>query len=138
MPIRMECAPAFNYARTPHTMDIMPDDSIPLEEPLPTESQSHVHRQLKALFRASAASASGINPKPSHYSMSLDLRYVAECSIDGVAAPKVKLTPLDLKEKGHLGMSVACDMELVEGQAVTFILRIPPSSAPPKQGTRAR
>ena len=117
-------------------MDIMPDDSIPLEEPLPTDSQPHVHRQLKALFRASTSpSSQGVNLLHDSYSMTLDLRYVAESSIDGVPVPKVRLLPLDLKSKGHLGLSVFCDMELVEGQAVTFVLRIPPPNAPPKQGT---
>ena len=104
MPIRLECAPAFNYARSPHTMTIIRDDCIP-----------NCH-QMKVLFKSE--------------SLSLDLRFVSESMMDNVPAPDINLQELDLREKGHLGMSACADLSLHEGQAVTFILRTPPATAP--------
>ena len=47
-------------------------------------------------------------------------------------APVVDLQRLDLSEKGHKDEGVCCDLELSAGQAVTFVLHIPPETAPPK------
>ena len=58
--------------------------------------------------------------------LSLDLRYLAETTVDGVSEPKIELKILDLENKGHKGRGVYCDLHLEEGQAVTFIVRIPP------------
>lgn len=57
--------------------------------------------------------------------LDLDLRYVTESSIENVPEPVIKFDLLDLTNKGHLGPSVSCNFTLVEGQAVTFVLRTP-------------
>jgi GH15 family glucan-1,4-alpha-glucosidase len=104
VPIRVECAPAFNYAQHEHSMDIVPDDSV----------EGH---QDKVVFRSS--------------NLSLDLRYIVdEC--EGAGKAKVIWQELDLTAKGHKGKSVCCDLELVEGQAVTFVLREMPGPSLPK------
>lgn len=103
--MNVECAPAFNYARNPHVTSVVDDDSVPL----PTT------KQKKALFESA--------------DLTLDLRYVTEMTIDDVDVPVVHLTTLDLSARGHKGLAVQAFMNLVEGQAVTFILRNPPGSA---------
>lgn len=101
----MECAPAFDYARAKHSTEIVAD-------------HSHAGAsQKKVLFKSEK--------------LNLDLRYVAENTMDDVEAPVVKLDYLDLMKKGHLGMSAFCDLDLEEGQAVTFILRTPPEQQNP-------
>ncbi|KAL4244526.1 Glycoside hydrolase family 15 protein [Abortiporus biennis] len=106
-PLRVECAPAFNYARSKHTTKIMPDLSIPTTESNPTPHN-------KALFSSPDAD------------LNLDLRFVPEASLAGVAEPEVELKILDLTDKGHLGLGVYTELLLQEGQSVTFILRTPP------------
>lgn len=100
MPLRVECAPAFDYARAKHTTEIVSDDSYP------------GGGQAKAFFRSDQ--------------LNVDLRYVGESTMECVDDPLVELKLLDLSQKGHLGPAVYCDLELVEGQVVTFILRTPP------------
>ena len=131
MPMRMECCPAFNYAQDEHRTSIIVDDSIPeanLSSPTsssPTTPGSEVNAglasQKKALFISK--------------SLSLDLRFVTEGQEDDgigpVKKPKIDLQLLDLRNSGHLGAGVFCDMNIVEGQAITFVLRTPPSEAPP-------
>ncbi len=112
----MECAPAFNYARSPHITEIIADHSIP--HPGDPSSPS-VNPQLKALFRSPVAD------------LELDLRYVVESSLDNVPNPEVTLDLLDLMNKGHLGPSVCSEFEMVEGQSVTFVLRTPPKHTYP-------
>ena len=103
LPILMQCAPAFNYARSTHTTTIIDDDSIP--------DRPH---QKKTLFKSDA--------------LSLDLRYVTECSVPEAIPPtQVTLELLDLSAKGHKGLAVQSLLELKEGQSVTFILRHPPA-----------
>lgn len=63
--------------------------------------------------------------------MDLDLRYVSESSLENVAEPEIDFRKYDLMGQGHLGLSVQSDFELVEGQAVTFILRTPLKHAYP-------
>ena len=96
----MECAPAFDYARAKHTTDIIPDDS---------HQGAH---QKKVLFKSD--------------NINLDLRYLCENTMDHGSNPTVHLNILDLTPKGHLGLSAYCDLDLEEGQVVTFILRMPP------------
>ncbi|KIM83492.1 glycoside hydrolase family 15 protein [Piloderma croceum F 1598] len=103
-PLRMECAPAFDYARAKHTTEIIPDDSHPGEG------------QNKVLFRSDH--------------LSLDLRFLGEHTMECVDDPIVDLKILDLTPKGHLGLSAYCDLDLTEGQVVTFILRTPPEAGP--------
>ncbi|KAH9046509.1 glycoside hydrolase family 15 protein [Lactarius hengduanensis] len=101
--LRVECAPAFNYALAQHHTSLVPDDSIPA-----------VGRdaQKKALFESD--------------DLSLDLRFIAESVIDGVPSPSVEFQTLDLRSRGHKGLSVSADLDLVEGQVVTFVLRTLP------------
>jgi hypothetical protein len=103
-PLRMECAPAFDYARAKHATEIISDDSHPGEG------------QNKVLF------------KSDH--LSLDLRFLGEHTMECVDDPTVDLKILDLTSKGHLGLSAYCDLDLTEGQVVTFILRTPPEAEP--------
>lgn len=125
VPVRMECCPAFNYARDPHETVIIEDDSIPeptLGSPTNTFPASPGSiAQTKALFTSR--------------NLTLDLRFVSEGQADdgigSVKKPKVQLRPLNLSDKGHLGDGVFCEMDMIEGQAVTFVLRTPPSRAPP-------
>ncbi|KAJ7202147.1 glycoside hydrolase family 15 protein [Mycena pura] len=98
VPLRMECAPAFNYARSKHTTAIVPASSP--------------EGTTKAVFTSDA--------------LALDLRYVLDNGMS-CAPPSLELELLDLSEKGHLGLGVKADMLLVEGQCVTFVLRTPPS-----------
>ncbi|KAJ7708193.1 glycoside hydrolase family 15 protein [Mycena rosella] len=104
VPLRMECAPAFNYARSKHTTAL-----------------------------ASAASPAGTTAAVfTSADLSLDLRYVPETTMVNVPCPAVELALLDLSGKGHLGLAVQADITLVEGQCVTFVLRTPPpDGAPP-------
>ena len=106
LPIHVQCAPAFNYARSTHITSIIDDDSIPFEA-----------TQKKALFESD--------------SLALDLRYVAEvtsASADSLAQPDVTLEFLDLSAKGHKGLAIQSTLTLREGQCVTFILRTPPTT----------
>ncbi|KAF5365314.1 hypothetical protein D9758_005431 [Tetrapyrgos nigripes] len=111
MPVRMECAPAFNYARDSHQTSIIPDDSVP-----PTEYLGHAaNDHMKAFFESK-----GLN---------LDLRYTIESVLENVDAPNPKLSLLDLSSKGHLGPGVCSEMTLTEGQCITWVLRIAPGTA---------
>ncbi|KAJ7474895.1 glycoside hydrolase family 15 protein [Mycena latifolia] len=104
VPLRMECAPAFNYARSKHSTSIVPSASP--------------EATAKAVFQSDA--------------LTLDLRYVPESSMASVPYPEVELALLDLSQKGHLGLGVQAEVTLVEGQCVTFVLRTPPpAGAPP-------
>lgn len=112
MPLRMECAPAFDYARAAHSTTFPLDTSIPGSPP-----------HLKALFTSPAAG------------LALDLRFVAESTLESVAAPAVALAALDLRAVGHKGVGVCANLALHEGQVVTFVLRIPPERESPAAGT---
>ena len=101
-PLRVEVAPAFNYARDKHDTHILPDRSIP--GPL---GKTHGHN--KTLFVSE--------------NLSLDFRYIAESVVDCIPVPQVDIKLLDLTNKGHLGLSASVDLNLVEGQVVTFVLR---------------
>lgn len=124
MPIRVECCPAFDYARAEHTTSIIPDESIadiafsPTSPPTSPRSDGS-GSQKKALFQSKE--------------LSLDLRYIAECVSPEEGGPGtcskipvVNLQTLDLSAKGHLGLGACCDLDLEEGQVVTFVLRVPP------------
>lgn len=103
----MQCAPAFNYARDPHTTTIIDDASVPVSL---THNQTP---QKKVLFESE--------------NLSLDLRYVVEASESCIHPPPVvDLFALDLSSKGHKGLAAYASLELHEGQTVTFILRTPP------------
>ncbi|KAF9522293.1 glycoside hydrolase family 15 protein [Crepidotus variabilis] len=117
LPIQMQCAPAFNYARSTHITSIVNDDSIPgalvgkLDGP-------DAPAQKKALFESD--------------SLALDLRYIAEVNeasteCDHIHPPEVTLEFLDLSSKGHKGLGIQSRITLTEGQCVTFVLRTPPT-----------
>lgn len=103
----MQCAPAFNYARDPHTTTIVEDSSVP---PSLTHNQEP---QKKVLFESK--------------DLSLDLRYVVEAADSCIyLPPQIEISTLDLTSKGHKGLAAYASLKLHEGQTVTFILRIPP------------
>ena len=97
IPVRMECAPAFNYCRDKHTAALVVDDTV---------SSENGHR--KALFETP--------------SLNMDLRYVTFSSDTCVADPKIELQVEDL-DRPLLGPAVTADFELDEGQAVYFVFR---------------
>lgn len=103
MKVRMECAPAFDYARAEHTTTIGSD---------PNRSSD---LQNTVMFTSAA--------------VKLDLRYVTDTTMTDVSEPSLSYGELDLRKKGHKGMSVYSEFELAEGQVVTFVLRIPPDDA---------
>ncbi|CDO72280.1 Glycoside Hydrolase Family 15 protein [Trametes cinnabarina] len=121
MPLRVECAPAFNYARSSHTTEILLDTSVAVSySPVPRDPHN------KALFTSVEAN------------LNLDLRYTAESTLENVAEPVVKLNLLDLKAQGHRGPGVWSHLDLKEGQIVTFVLRTPPDVKLPPQAQPSR
>lgn len=60
-------------------------------------------------------------------SLALDLRYSVE-DAGGVGIPSIDFGVLDLRQQGHLGLSVYSEFVLKEGQIVTFIMRTPPKN----------
>ncbi|OSC98195.1 glycoside hydrolase family 15 protein [Trametes coccinea BRFM310] len=121
MPLRVECAPAFNYARSAHTTEILVDTSVAVSWSPDPRDPHH-----KALFSSPEAN------------LTMDLRYVAESTLDNVPEPEVKLDLLDLSEKGHKGPGAWTQLELKEGQIVTFVLRTPPDVKLPPQAQPSR
>ncbi|ELU43493.1 glycoside hydrolase family 15 protein [Rhizoctonia solani AG-1 IA] len=107
VPIRMECCPAFNYARDAHETQFVNDDS-----------HEGATSQEKVIFRSR--------------DLTLDLRYVVDTIPDiDVAKPQVTIRPLDLRSKGHqvlLSIREDVDLDMEEGQVITFILRTPPEN----------
>ncbi|KAF8677571.1 Glycosyl hydrolases family 15 [Rhizoctonia solani] len=104
VPIRMECCPAFNYARDAHETQFVNDDS-----------HEGATSQEKVIFRSR--------------DLTLDLRYVVDTIPDiDVAKPQVTIRPLDLRSKGHQGVGASVDLDMEEGQVITFILRTPPEN----------
>lgn len=102
----MECAPAFNYARSSHETNI-----------------------IDAVNKSAAGSSDGPSATfqcSDH--LNLDLRcVVSNGDRVGQVAPELKMDYLDLSERGHKGLGVALDFVLTEGQSITFVLREPPS-----------
>ena len=118
MPIRVECAPAFNYARSSHNTSIEVDTSVATAE----IADSPIAPHLKAVFHSPDAN------------LKVDLRYVTEYTHDDdVGDPEVKLEYLDLEQKGHKGSGVCTEIALREGQVVTFVFRSPPDVVLPPQ-----
>jgi hypothetical protein len=103
--LRVECAPAFHYALHEHRTSLVSDDTIP------ENGESASDKQKKALFESDE--------------LTMDLRFIAESVVDGVPLPSVDLQILDLSPHGHKGLSICVDLDLVEGQVVTFVLRTP-------------
>lgn len=94
------CAPAFNYCRDKHTLDIEKDSSIN------NYDDQHEH---KAVFRSK--------------DLSLDLRYKVAVSDECVGLPEFKFKTADFSNRGLLGPAIESEFSLEEGQAIYFILR---------------
>ncbi|KAG7088984.1 hypothetical protein E1B28_012930 [Marasmius oreades] len=111
LPLIMQCAPAFNYARSSHQTTIVNDPSAVNKE------RKMAHFQSEEL--------------------ALDLRCVGDSVLDTVSEPEITLELLDLSKKGHLGPAVQAHLNLTEGQVVTFVLRTPPKTTAIPQPTGA-
>lgn len=103
--LRVECAPAFHYALHEHRTSLVPDDTIP------ANGGNASDKQKRALFESDE--------------LTMDLRFIAESVVDGIPSPSVDLQFLNLMPQGHKGSSICVDLDLVEGQVVTFVLRTP-------------
>ncbi|KAF8499165.1 glycoside hydrolase family 15 protein [Russula emetica] len=106
--LRVECAPAFHYALHEHRTSLVSDDTIP------AKGENASDKQKRALFESDE--------------LTMDLRFIAESVVDGVPSPSVDLQILDLAPQGHKGLSICVDLDLVEGQVVTFVFRTPPKA----------
>jgi hypothetical protein len=106
--LRVECAPAFHYALHEHRTSLVSDDTIP------TNGENASDKQKKALFESDE--------------LTMDLRFIAESVVDGVPSPSVDLRILNLTPQGHKGLGICVNLDLVEGQVVTFVLRTPPKA----------
>jgi len=106
--LRVECAPAFHYALHEHRTSLVSDDTIP------ANGENASDKQKKALFESNE--------------LTMDLRFISESVVDCVPSPSVDLEILDLTPQGHKGLSICVDLDLVEGQVVTFVLRTPPKA----------
>ncbi|KAK4686635.1 hypothetical protein P7C73_g3488, partial [Tremellales sp. Uapishka_1] len=99
VPFRLECAPAFNYCRDPHTAELVPDDSVSAE----------CDHNTKALFTSK--------------DLTIDLRYTLYSSDECVSNPKIEFKVEDLPKRGLLGPAITAEFELEEGQVIEFVLR---------------
>jgi hypothetical protein len=88
-----------------HKTSLVSDDTIP------ANGENASDKQKGALFESDE--------------LTMDLRFIAESVVDGVPSPSVDLQILDLTPRGHKGLSISVDLDLVEGQVVTFVLRTP-------------
>ncbi|KAI9065944.1 glycoside hydrolase family 15 protein [Trametes sanguinea] len=104
MILRMECAPAFNYARSTHTTEITPDR---------TDDRTSSKPDASAREMACFSSQSDLK---------LYLRYVTESTLNQQAEPKIKLRYLRLHSQGDKRRGVCSRLNMKEGQAVTFVL----------------
>ncbi|BGP55296.1 hypothetical protein JCM8202_000628 [Rhodotorula sphaerocarpa] len=95
----VECAPAFNYARSSHETKI--DNAARTAD---FTCPEHVDLDLRWVV------ADSDHPMDEH------------------PLPEVKLDLLDLSDRGHQGLGVTTKFKLYEGQKVTFVLREPPTS----------
>ncbi|KAF9465696.1 glycoside hydrolase family 15 protein [Collybia nuda] len=112
IPLLMQCAPAFNYARDAHTTTIVDDPSVPNAQ------------QKKVLFESK--------------DLNLDLRYIVENTTENCQPPSIELSTLDLTSKGHKGLAAYASIQLTEGQAVTFVLRTPPPKGVKESGVEGQ
>jgi len=106
----MECAPAFNYARSIHKLEFQLDGSADPATDLPPSPNSN-----PSISTPSTTKALFLSPDAK---LNLELRYVPESLTEDVPRPQVQLKALDLRTKGHLGLSAYADMELEVGQSV--------------------
>jgi hypothetical protein len=146
MPIRVEVCPAFNYARDSHTTSIETDDSVPQFDGGGSQHKKVCFKSktLDLDLRFIAGIADPISHPPptpvpgqtqfaaatgqsrGGVSLQHSTSYGGE---DVVTPPKVEFKTLDLGKKGHKGLGVVSELEMSEGQVVTFVLRVPPTSS---------
>ena len=107
VPMRIEVAPAFNYARDKHTLEVVDDPDYKHEN----------HKNRKIIFASK--------------NLTLDLRYVVDECPDR-DHPTMNFGMMDLQGQGHLGPSIYGEFTLHEGQAITFVLRTPPVEDSPR------
>ncbi|CAK9781214.1 unnamed protein product [Cutaneotrichosporon oleaginosum] len=101
---RMECAPAFNYARDEHTVEIVEDDSA--------VGVSGEH--TKVVFKSR--------------DLTLDLRHVCTHTSDA-KMPHLTIRKETLADRDMLGEAAVAEFTLGEGQVVYFVLREMPADA---------
>lgn len=109
---RMECFPAFDYARAEHTTEIVDDEKC-------AKTRGGQSRK-KAVFRSKLMTMelraiSGCNPD------------VGTCSIDDL--PELKFVTDTSAWPRHKGPGVVCEFHLKEGETADFILRQDPEEA---------
>ncbi|KAI9474553.1 glycoside hydrolase family 15 protein, partial [Coemansia mojavensis] len=97
MTFDLECFPAFDYARTSHTLEI--------------SELSHTEGLGQTSNLADHAAQTAVSP--------MDLRYIVGC-MGGGSCPLVKLTATD--HPGGLGKGVTSQFKMLEGQRVFFVL----------------
>ncbi|KAL7410623.1 glycoside hydrolase family 15 protein [Mrakia frigida] len=126
MTFRVECAPAFDYARATHKTEIVRDDS---------QVSAEQYNKRKVLFTSKDLSidlrvtVSGENlcaegrDEPEKPLTSSDKLNRGENELDGPGGPVVDWQELDLSAKGHKGKGVWTEVEVKEGEIVTFVLR---------------
>ncbi|RKP39918.1 glycoside hydrolase family 15 protein [Dimargaris cristalligena] len=118
----IECFPAFNYARDPHTTEILPATSN-------GGNGGTGGAYTNRVSSDDVEFSSKVCPERVVFTsanLTMDLRCVI-LSKEG-PCPEVKWTIVDRSESGHLGPGVQCDVELNEGQEIYLILREPPHS----------
>jgi hypothetical protein len=124
MPVRVECAPAFNYSLSIHATKIVSDQSsAPQEKGLFTSPPRSGHAAIKNGLVSIHVPCLRSELLPDH------LEFGATCAAN---PHEVELKPFDLSWRGHNGPGIECEMEMKEGQAITYIFRIAPESAKKK------
>lgn len=109
---RLECFPAFDYARQKHKTHLVEDTNC-------AKSTHTGNYRQKAVFSSDE--------------MILELRYVTGCNpdlqiSDGAAHPIVEFKVDRTTWPGHKGAGIVADFTLEEGQTVDFVLREDPQT----------
>ncbi|KAJ2521982.1 hypothetical protein GGI11_001861 [Coemansia sp. RSA 2049] len=162
----LECFPAFDYARAPHTLEIHDTHSVSVDHPdaaghLATEAANSIFQSVFSHWDLSEAqSESFVGPQcavftpekadrsqgPAHTSNAAD--HAAQTAVDamdlryvvgcagGGSCPFIRFSATDHHERG-LGRGVTARFTLQEGQRVFFILRSTPESAIAQLNSRA-
>ncbi|KAJ3524635.1 hypothetical protein NMY22_g10912 [Coprinellus aureogranulatus] len=163
LPIQMQCAPAFNYARDAHFPLKSKLRRKVYEEVLGENFGQHVRSRTSGSDSNNSDTEEGlrlpnvgkcedtaeescdvVHKKALFESpnLNMDLRYVTHTDAvmdhgdDGL--PCVDLELLDLSKKGHKGLGVQSTFELSEGQGVSFIFRMLPGSPVPTNMSRQK
>lgn len=119
---RVECAPAFNYARDTHDLEIGKDDTQ-------VAGDDGRHPTPRVVFKTP--------------NLTVDLRTLVSCDADeqtgdadpagetqpqtqtasASAGPLVDWHALNLSEQGHKGLGVFAEFEVCQGEVVDFVFR---------------